>query len=443
MTGTEAPPNQVTLEMTLAAGILLITYTAIFTEFIHRASAAVIGAVVMVGVGTWAGFYTEQQAIQAVDGNTMLLLAGMMMMVAMLRPTGALEYVAVRIAKLTAHSPRLLFVYLSAVVSIISMFLDNVTTVVIFAPLTILITRLLNLNPLPYLMAEAMLSNIGGVATLVGDPPNIMIGSAADISFNKFLIYMGPPVLLVWMVVVGLLLALFRQDLVPPPAYTGEVDMDETKAVTDPYALKRVLLALGLTIVLFFLHHHLGLAPAYVTFIGVALAFFLLRLDPERILREVHWTVLLFFGALFVLVGGVDGSGLLALVGHRLAGFARDPGMLLITSIALIWVAALLSAFLDNIPFTITMIPILASLEQVDVNVAPLWWALALGVGLGGNGTHIGATANIICVTESERCGLPEARITPRIWLRKGLPTMLISVTVVSMVYALFFSYFE
>ncbi len=441
MTGN--PPDQITLEMALAAGVLLITYAAIFSEAIHRTSAAVIGAVAMIGVGTWAGFYTEQRAIQAVDGNTMLLLAGMMMIVAILRPTGALEYVAVRIAKLTAHSPSLLFVYLCAVVSVISMFLDNVTTVVIFAPLTILITRLLNINPLPYLMAEAMLSNIGGVATLVGDPPNIMIGSAGGISFNAFLIHMGPTVLFVWLVVVGLLLALFRRDLTPPPGYTGEVDMDETKAITDPYTLKRVLLALGVVIVLFFLHHHLGLAPAYVTFIGVALAFLLLRLDPEQVLREVHWTVLLFFGALFVIVGGVDASGLLALVGHKLAAFARDPQMLLLTSIALIWVSALLSAFLDNIPFTVTMIPILASLEQVDVNITPLWWALALGVGLGGNGTHIGATANVICVAESERAGLPEARITPRIWLRKGLPTMLISVAVVSAIFSLFFSYFE
>jgi len=433
----------VTWQMWLAGAILLVTYIFIFSEKIHRTSAAIIGAVVMIGFGLWAGFYTQTAAIQAIDGNTILLLAGMMMMVAMLRATGAMQYAAIRMSKLSGHHPKLLFVYLCALVSVISMFLDNVTTIVIFAPLTILITRIMNLNPQPYLMAEAMLSNIGGVATLVGDPPNIMIGSAAGIHFTQFLVHMGPPVLLIWAVVTVTLLWLFRQELIPPPDFTGEVRMDESKAIKDAHALKVVLGALTVVIILFFLHHHFGLTPAYVTFIGVALALALLRLDLQEILQEVEWTVLLFFAALFVIVGGVEGSGLLHLLGEQLAVFAKNPDNLLATTLGLLWMAAILSAVVDNIPFTLTMIPIIASLEGLGVNITPLWWALALGAGLGGNGSHIGATANIICVSESERCGIPEARITPQLWLRKGLVVMVVSLLIASGVFVIFFEFFQ
>lgn len=427
--------------MAVATVILVGSYALIFSERMHRAAAAVIGAVVMVGVGSWMGFYSQEQAVRAVDANTMLLLAGMMMLVAMLKPTGGFEYLAIRVAKFASGRPRVLLVALGAAVSVVSMFLDNVTTVVVFAPLTVLITRLLNLNPLPYLMSLAMLSNIGGVATLVGDPPNIMIGSAAGIDFNRFLVHMGPITLAVWLATTGLVLLLFRREL-QPTGPSGEVDLDEGRAIRDPSALRAVLLALGVVIVLFFSHHHFNLFPAYVTFIGVSLAFVLLRPEIEPILHEVEWPVLLFFAALFVIVGGVDASGLLALIGHRLAGFATEPGMLLVTCLIVMWVAAALSAVVDNIPFTVTMIPIVLGLEGQGVNTAPLWWALALGVGLGGNGTHIGATANVICVAESERCGIPEAVITPRIWLRKGLPVMLVSLIVASLIFSLLFEFF-
>ncbi|HHB12620.1 MAG TPA: citrate transporter [Chromatiales bacterium] len=427
----------------LAAGlVLVVAYGLIFSEKMHRAAAAVIGAVVMVGLGSWMGFYTQAQAVHAVDANTMLLLTGMMMLVAMLKPTGGFEYLAIRIAKFAAGRPKVLLVALGAVVSVVSMFLDNVTTVVVFAPLTVLITRLLNLNPLPYLMSEAMLSNIGGVATLVGDPPNIMIGSAAGIDFSRFLFHMGPITAVTWLATTALMVLMFRRELAPRGA-PGVVDLDERKAVKDPRTLRHVLFALGVVVVLFFLHHHLGLFPAYVTFIGVSIAFVLLRPEIEPILHEVEWPVLLFFAALFVIVGGVDASGLLALIGHRLAGFATEPGMLLATCLILMWAAAALSAVVDNIPFTVTMIPIVLGLEGQGVNTTPLWWALALGVGLGGNGTHIGATANVICVAESERCGIPEAVITPKIWLRKGLPATVFSLTAASAVFALFFEFFS
>jgi Na+/H+ antiporter NhaD/arsenite permease-like protein len=413
------------LDMWLAGGILLAAYALIFSERVHRTYAAIAGAVVMVGVGSWRGFYSQEDALLSIDANTILLLMGMMMLIAMLRPTGAFEYLGIRLAKLSGGSPRLLLVYLGIAVSLLSMILDNVTTVIIFAPLTVLVTRLLNLNPAPYLIAEAMLSNIGGAATLVGDPPNIMIGSAADIDFVTFLVNMAPLVVPPWLGTMALLLLLFRRELRPLSGDPVQVDLNETKAIRDHVQLRRILLALGLVIVLFFLHHRLDYYPAFVSLIGLALGLVLIRPHPEKLMEEVEWSVLLFFAALFVLVGGVEGSGLLDLIGTYLASIAQEPGMMLITALLLMWVAALLSALVDNIPFTVTMIPIVGALAMEGLDVYPLWWALAIGVGLGGNGTHIGATANIICVAEAERSGLPEARITPLQWLRVGLPVVL------------------
>ncbi len=436
----EEPLVSTTQQMWIAGTILFAAYGLIFSEWMHRAGAAIVGAVVMVGIGTWIGFYSQEQAIHALDGNTLLLLAGMMMVVVMLRPTGGFEYLAIRIAKWSKGDPKLLLIYLCFAVSVISMFLDNVTTVLIFAPLTVLITRILRLNPLPYLMAQAMLSNIGGAATLVGDPPNLMIGSTAGIDFTHFLLKMGPPIAVIWIATVGLLLLLFREQLVGQGRHT--IDLDERKAITDPVGLKKALFTLVIIVALFFTHHHLHLYPAFVAFIGVALLFLLVRPNPEPVFGKMEWSVLVFFTGLFIIVGGVESSGLLALIGEQLAILAQQPGMLLATCILLMWVAALLSAIVDNIPFTVAMIPIVAGLEGYGVNVAPLWWALAIGVGLGGNGSHIGATANIICVAESERCGIPEARITPMLWLRKGLPTMLFGLLISSLLFTLFFDHF-
>lgn len=432
-------PANFTGDMGLALAILLLAYVLIFSEVMHRSYAALFGAVAMVMLGGWAGFYSQEAALLAIDGNTMFLLMAMMLLVAMLRPTGAFEYLGIRLAKLAAGSPTRLFIYLCALVSVLSMFLDNVTTVIIFAPLTVLVTRMLNLNPAPFLIAEAMMSNIGGVATLVGDPPNLMIGSAAGIDFVRFLLHMGPLVLPIWLLSLAAMLFLFRRDLQPVDR-VAVMDLDENNAVTDWPGLKRIVAILFLVVALFFVHHVLHWYPAFVSLLGLAVALVLLRPDPEHLMNKVEWTVLLFFAALFVLVGGVDASGLLAYVGAHLAEFAREPGHLLVTALLLMWVAALLSAVIDNIPFTVTMIPIVAALEQQGVNITPLWWALALGVGLGGNGTHIGATANVVCIAEAERARMPEARISPARWLKVGLPVMLGGLTVASGLFALFFT---
>ena len=436
----EPAASSLSPDMIIAASILAASYILIFSEVMHRTSVAIIGSVVMIIVGMISGFYSQEAAIQSIDINTLLLLMGMMMVVAMLRPTGGFEYAAIWITKMAGGNAKLLLIYLTLAVSLISMVLDNVTTIIIFAPLTVLITRILHLNPMPYLVAEAMLSNIGGAATLVGDPPNIMIGSAGGISFNSFLLHMAAPVLLAWLCTTSLLLFIFRKHL--KVQIDGTIDLDETRAIKDRPALWKALAALGLVIILFFIHHHLHLYPSFVSFIGLAVAMALLKPRPEDLFGEVNWSVLFFFAGLFIIVGGVRESGLLDLAGHKLAIMAKEPGMILTTSLMLIWVSALLSAVFDNIPFTVTMIPVILGLEVQGVNITPLWWALAIGVGVGGNATHIGATANIIAVTELENCGMPEAKISPSEWIRVGLPTTFFSLIVASLFYAAFFDFF-
>jgi Na+/H+ antiporter NhaD/arsenite permease-like protein len=428
--------------MLIAAGVLAGSYALIFSEIIHRTSAALLGAVTMIAVGMLFGFYTQEAAITSIDANTILLLAAMMMLVAMLRPTGAFDYTAIVIARLSAGDPRRLLIYLSLAVSLISMVLDNVTTIIMFAPLTVLIARILKLNPMPFLMAEAILSNVGGASTLVGDPPNIMIGSAAGINFNAFLAHMGPPIAVIWAVTVLLLLVMFRKELAPAGGKLSTEQFDLQHALRDTRSLWLVMSALALVVALFFVHHRLHILPSFAAFLGLALALVLLRPRPEDLFGEVNWSVLVFFAGLFIIVGGVESSGLLSLGGRYLAKLAADPGDLLLACLALMWIAAAMSAVVDNIPFTVTMIPIILGLEASGAQITPLWWALAIGVGLGGNSTHIGATANLIAVTEAEQSGIEGARITPLTWMRIGIPTTVLGLLVASAIYATFFDFF-
>jgi len=268
-----------------------------------------------------------------------------------------------------------------------------------------------------------------------------MIGSAAGIDFNRFLFHMGPMVFAAWVVTLLILLVLFRAEL--KQRIDGILDLDESKTLKDPKGLRIVSISIGIVILLFFIHHHFDLFPGYVAWIGVTVALALMRPDPDKLLRELDWAVLAFFAGLFIIVGGVEGSGLLNLLGQQLTSIAKDPDKLLITALVVMWVSAFLSAAVDNIPFTVTMIPIISHLETQGVDVMPLWWALALGVGFGGNGTHIGSTANVICVAEAERSGVQEHCITPLYWLKKGTPVMLSTLIVSSVLLVVFFDYYK
>jgi Na+/H+ antiporter NhaD/arsenite permease-like protein len=421
----------------ISGAIFLITFAAILSEKIDRTITAIVGAAIMVSVGLMRGFYTQEAALESIDFNTLGLLLGMMLLVAMLSQTGFFEYLATLMAKRSRGNLWSLLLILGVITTVASMFLDNVTTLVLIAPVTVLIAEILGVNPVPFLIAEALLSNTGGVATLIGDPPNILIGSAAGLSFNDFLIRLAPIVLVAWFAALGLIRYLFRHDLAEAsPNAEALLKLDEQGVLSDRTALKRLLLVLGGTILLFFLHHRLHISPAFVALLGASVALLWVQPDIEEVLKKIEWNVLLFFASLFVAVGGIEASGLLDLAAKQIVSFATEG--LMETGVALIWVAAVMSAIVDNIPFTIIMIPIVQSLGATGLDITPLWWALALGAGFGANGTPIGSTANIIAVSISEKTRNP---ITTKIWLRIGLPVMLAVLVVATVLYVLTFRF--
>ncbi|MGY8985931.1 MAG: SLC13 family permease [Sphingomonadales bacterium] len=432
-------------KMQLSAIILAFTFTGIFTEHVHgfhRAKVAMLGAGAMLLVGMEYDFYNVEFAIEAIDWNVIFLLGCMMTIVAIMIPTGGFQNLAVLLAKFSKGRLYLMLILIGSAVTIISLLLDNVTTVVIFGPLIIMIARTLGISPIPFLMAAALLSDTGGVATLVGDPPNLMIGSAANISFNNFVYHMGLPVLVAWIAVLVMLKFLFKKELAQKPK--------DWRAIEDiPITNKKVwycaLGVLGIMTVLFMLHNTIGWEPWMVSAFGLTLLFFVSRhIELDKTLEEVEMSLLLFFVCLFVLIGGVEHSHFLQYLGVQLLPLVTSD--LMVASIALMWVAAVLSAAIDNIPFTAAMIPIILGLETQGINVAPLWWSLAIGVGMGGNGTHIGSTANVYIVTISERLarqtGNPEMAITPGMWMRKGLPVMFVTLVISSIIFWTFFPFF-
>jgi Na+/H+ antiporter NhaD/arsenite permease-like protein len=426
-----------TADEKVAIIIFGVTFAVILGERVHRTIAAMAGAAVMLVVGMLLGFYSQASALAAVDFNTLGLLLGMMILVRLLEQTGFFEYIAILTAKRVGGRPWLLLLVLAGATTLLSMFLDNVTTVVLIVPVTILIAQILGLSPLPLLMAEALLSNIGGVATLVGDPPNVLIGSASGLSFTAFLTHLGPIVAVTWLVAIGILRVVYRHEMAERPRNSAALaGLNENQALRDPVGVRKILIVLAAVVLLFFLHGSLHLQPATVALMGAAAALIWVRPDVEETLRHLEWSVLLFFAALFVLTGGLAASGVLGRVAALLAEPAKNNP--LAASLALLWVAAIISAVVDNIPFTIAMLPVIQDLSGLGVGVLPFWWALALGAGLGGNGTPIGATANVITVALSGKTHTP---ITTRRWLRSGLPVTIATCVVASALFALLFGW--
>ncbi len=426
------------IAIVLSSLIFLGSLWLIFSEKLNRTIVGIAGAVLMVGLGKAVGFYSESQAVSSLDFDTLGLLLGMMLLVAMLEPTGFFKYLAVLAARASQGKPVRLLVLLGTVTTLLSMFLDNVTTVVLIAPVTVLICEILGLNPVPYLMAEALLSDTGGVATLVGDPPNVLIASAAGFSFMDFLIHAFPIVLAVWLGALLLLRYLFRRELAVRPRNTRAVmKLEPSESLNDLATARRVLLVLAIAILFFFVHHLLEVSPAFIALSAAAACLVWVRPNVNELLKKIEWNVLVFFGALFVMVGGLQAAGVLDLLVEALRGTLNMPPFLL--GLGMIWVVAGLSAIVDNVPITIALIPVIQGLGQRGVDVHPLWWALAFGAGFGGNGTIIGSTANIFVVTLSEKTRTP---ITASLWAKRGLPVMLITCLVASLLYALAFSTF-
>ncbi len=436
-----------TMGMAASAIVLAATFAGIFTERLHgfdRVKFAMAGAVTMVIVGQLFGYYDTKLAVEAVDWNVVLLLLAMMTIVAIMLPTGGFQRIAAWINSVSKGSQLALMVLFGTAVTVISLLLDNVTTVVVFGPLVILTARSMGGNPIPILLTIALLSDTGGVATLVGDPPNIMIGSAADIDFRTFVSRMGALVLVAWFATLGAMWFVFRGVLhnsgtVEPPA------ADSYPPLLDALTWRICVGVLGVTVVLFMLHDQLGWEPWFVAMISLALILVLARhIEPSSAFEQIELGLLIFFLSLFIVVGGVEHSGLLTWFGEHLVPLVQ--GDLRIACIALMWVAAFVSAAIDNIPFTVAMIPVIQGIEASGINVTPLWWALAVGVGMGGNGTHIGSTANVYIVTISERLAReendPSLAITPGLWFRKGTPAMLATLVTSSIIMWFLFDFY-
>ena len=440
----------------LVSGIILAaSFILIFTETLHgfhRVKVAMAGAAVMLVVGQSYGFYSPEAAFEAVDWNVVFLLGAMMAVVSIMINTGGFEVLAGNIGKIAKGRQYLLLALLGTAVTVISLLLDNATTVVIFGPLIVLICQKMKVSAIPYLMAAALLSDTGGVATLVGDPPNLMIGSAFDIAFMPFAYKMFPIVFVAWIATLYFMKFLFKEELAVVP----EGKFEETIPYKDKTLWNKSLSILGLMVILFVIHNTIHWEPWMVAGTGLILLTILAKeIEFEDVMKNMTHEIplLMFFVALFMLVGGVEGSKFLEYLGQYIVPFIVDPESgeviqenFMMTCIALMWVAAIMSAAIDNIPFTAAMIPIIASLEAVGVNIAALCWCLAIGVGMGGNGTHIGSTANVYIVTVSEKLakttGNPDMAITPLKWAKKGLPVMLLTLVICTIIMYLFFDYY-
>ena len=431
--------------MMVSGIILALSFIGIFTETIHgfsRVKVAMLGALVMLVVGQSYGFYNPEQAFEAVDWNVVFLLAAMMSIVAIMIKTGGFEVLATKIGQIAKGRQFLLLAMLGTAVTVISLLLDNVTTVVIFGPLIVLICQKMKVNAIPYLMAAALLSDTGGVATLVGDPPNLMIGSAANIAFTPFVEKMGLIVLVAWLATLFFLRLLFKSDL----DKKAEGTFTDVIPYKDKSLWNKSLMVLALMVVLFIIHNQIHWEPWMVAVVGLIILSLLAKsLEFEEVMHEVEIPLLMFFISLFMIVGGVENSEFLQYLGQFIIPFVKED--FLLACIVLMWVAAIMSAAIDNIPFTAAMIPIILSLEAQGINVAALWWCLALGVGMGGNGTHIGSTANVYIVTVSERLarreGNPDLAITPLLWAKKGLPVMILTLLICTAIMYLFFDYYS
>ncbi len=426
---------ELTNPMMVSAIILGLTFFGIFTEQFHgieRAKFAMAGAGAIIVAGQYFGFYSPQLALEAIDWNVVFLLAIMMLIVSIMISTGGFDHLAQYLARVSGGSQLKLLILLGTVVTVISLLIDNVTTVIIFGPLIIMICRSMGISPVPYLLSAALLSDTGGVATLVGDPPNLMIGSAAGISFNSFIVHMGPPVLLAWLSILLGMRFLFKKELTSPIVRS----FDQVVEYKNRRLWHKSLFVMLVMVVLFVIHDRIGWEPWLVAAACLTLLVFMSRtIELEAVTMHLETPLLIFFISLFVVIGGVEHSGLLEVIGDQFRDvIAEHPKR---AALQLLWVAAIFSALIDNIPFTAAMIPVLSGLQQDGINVSVLWWALAMGVGMGGNGSHIGSTANVYIVTISERLarqtGNPELAITPLLWIRKGTPVMLVTLVVCSL----------
>ncbi len=438
---SEAPVASVLLGLSaigVATTLFVVTYVVIMTDKLNRAIVALVGAGLLILVGVM----TQGEAMAAVDFNTLGLLLGMMLIVNVTRRSGLFQYVAIWSAKKVKASPWGVMLMMSIVTAVFSAFLDNVTTVLLTVPVTLLITEELKVKPYPYLFAQIFASNIGGTATLIGDPPNIMIGSATGLTFNDFALHLTPVIIVVMAVTMVPLYYVWGRHLVATEENRRHVmSFNERQSITDPRLLKQSLFVIALVILGFMLQRQIQIEPATIAIFGAAALMLLDNLgkDSETQSKNVHgalseaeWITLMFFLGLFILVHGIQKTGLIAMMAEAL--LEATGGDFNVTTLAILWASAILSAFIDNIPFVATMIPLIKSMAPSlggDAALLPLWWALSLGACLGGNGTLIGASANLVVAGLADRAGIAFRFVE---FLKVAFPLMLISI-VISHVY--------
>lgn len=398
----------------VAAAIFLVTYALIATDRLDKTVAALLGGLLMVVLG----ILDPERPFEAVDLEVIFLLAGMMVLAAVLGQTGFFQALAIRSVKIAGGRPFALMAVLSVITAALSAFLDNVTTVVLLAPVTLYVAAVLRVNPVPFLIAEIFASNVGGTATLIGDPPNILIGTAAGLDFGAFLVNLGPVALVGFALLLVLLRMLFHGSLeVDPVTRDAVLALDEREAITNAHLMRRGLAVLAATIVGFLVLPAFGVGSATVALLGATVMLLVGRITPGEVLREIEWPTLFFFIGLFLLVAGVVEVGIIDALADRL--FELTAGHPTATTLGVLWLSGIASAIVDNIPYTATMIPLVEGLGDRGVPTGPIWWALALGADFGGNATIIGASANVVVANVAARAGHP---IGFRTFVRYGLP---------------------
>ena len=426
-----------------ATTIFLLAYAVIVSEKIHKTIIAIFGAGLMLVLKILEqheAFHVEEFGV---DWNVIFLLISMMVIINLMRPTGVFEYIAIKSAKLGKGEPIRILVIFAIVTAVLSALLDNVTTVLLIVPVTILIADALEVDPLPYLISCVLASNIGGTATLIGDPPNIMIASKAQLDFMDFIYHLAPVVVITMVVYILTIKLIWGKKLKTREELKKRImAMDENEAIKDPVMLKKSLIVLAMVLTGFVLHGMLHFQPATVALFGAGLLLLLSKThEPHHILAEVEWPTIFFFIGLFIIIGGVVKVGLIKWMSIKVLEITQ--GNLLATSMVVMWFSAFASAFIDNIPYVATMNPLIVdmakqlwpNLQGIEllhhVDLMPLWWSLALGACLGGNGTAIGASANVIVVGMSEKAG---KRISFGKFMLYGMPIMIMTV-IISTIY--------
>jgi len=409
-----------TASQIIALAIFVAVIGVIVSEKLHRAACALIGAMLLILIG----ILEPKEALGFIDFNTIGVLIGMMMFVAVVKNSGIFEYLAVKAARIAKGNPWRIMVYFMIITAVLSAFLDNVTTVLLIGPMTFSICKTLELNPIPFLMTQIISSNVGGTATLIGDPPNIMLGSAADITFLQFILYDGPIVVIVMIAtILGFRLLYHKGLTVTPEKMELIMQMDEKKEIRDQVLFYKSIVMICLVALAFILHDNLGLKTSVIALSCAALMIMIGGQDVEETVHDVEWPTIVFFAFLFIVVGGLEKVGIIHMMAEGMINATGSHYVILM--IVILWVSALCSAVLDNIPFVATLIPLIQTMAAEGIDVWPLWWAVSIGACFGGNGTIIGASANVVLTGIAGRRGYP---ITFIDFLKIGGPMMIMSI---------------